>query len=445
MSTNNVEEKFSVQPCDDPHKMSDENAITVELLCLNKEEEASKIVAGIVASGKKEETYLKSNSSIKLRFYAQLEHVKAVQGYIYGIMFAFSMCMANILVKMAPSLDGGNHACIRYFIQLIFMSVFIRRNHLSFFGPPSQRKLLIFRGFTGSVAIILSFFAIRYLDVSDVETITNSNVLITAIFSRVFLSEKMTISHIVALVLNITGVIFVLRPSFLFGIEHDMEKIFHVNLTTSSSSLTMTKASLNLNNSLTNLTNLLSKHKSTAIIDHSNREMFESVLGVCLVLLSASAMSISHVAVRKLSLEKIHFSVSSIYPAFVGLPFSIIISIVLILTKNSHVDLDDEASSLPLQIFYSICGGSIGVIGLTFLNIALNHEDPTKIGMTKTTGVLFSFILQYIFIGISIDFLGIIGAALVILAIAFVMLIKLFDKRLNSSKSCCLRLLATKF
>ena len=64
------------------------------------------------------------------------------------------------------------------------------------------------------------------------------------------------------------------------------------------------------------------------------------------------------------------------------------------------------------------------------MNIALNHEDPTKIGMTKTTGVLFSFILQYIFIGIIIDFLGIIGAALVISAIVSVMTIKIFENKL---------------
>ncbi len=124
---------------------------------------------------------------------------------------------------------------------------------------------------------------------------------------------------------------------------------------------------------------------------------------------------------------------------------SIVLSIVLILTKSSHADIVDEVSSLPLQIFYSFCGGTIGVIGLTFLNMALNYEDPTKIGMTKTTGVLFSFVLQYIFIGIAIDFLGIIGAALVVLAIVSVMTIKILEKRLANSKNFFLRILATKF
>jgi drug/metabolite transporter (DMT)-like permease len=265
------------------------------------------------------------------RFSENFKQIKTVQGYIYGILFAFSMCMANILIKMAPSLDGANHGCVRYFIQLVVMSVFIKKNKLEFFGPKNQRRLLFFRGFTGSISIILSFFAIRYLDVSDVETITNSNVIITAIFSRIFLNEKMTISHVLALVLNIIGVVFVLRPSFLFGIEQNMESMFHVNLTQSHLHVLSKEAVAAVKSSnytMLNATHLLitSKHKSTDIIDHSNREMYESILGVCLVLLSASAMSISHVAVRKLSLEKIHFSVSSIYPAFVGKSLSFFFS-----------------------------------------------------------------------------------------------------------------------
>ena len=306
-SENQSDEKNSLPCVDTFHnesKFNDENT-TIKLLSLNNEDENEK---------KKQESATVTNRIPKNtpKFIAHLKKIKSVQGYIYGILFAFSMCMANILVKLAPSLDGANHGCIRYFVQLVFMSIFIRRNNLNFFGPPSQRRLLIFRGFTGSISIILSFFAIRYLDVSDVETITNSNVLITAIFSRIFLSEKLTISHIVALVLNITGVVFVLRPSFLFGIEQNMEHMFHVNLTKSFSNTTSNLVAHN------GTVNFLSKHKSTEIIDHSNREIFESILGVCLVLLSATSMSISHVAVRKLSLEKIHFSVSSVYPAYIG-------------------------------------------------------------------------------------------------------------------------------
>ena len=253
----------------------------------------------------------------------QFDKIKTIRGYIYGILFAFSMCMANILVKMAPTLDGANHACIRYFIQLIVMLIFIKKNNLEYFGPKSQRKLLILRGVVGSLTVIFSFFAIRYLDVSDVETITNSSVLITAVFSRIFLKEKLTISHVIAIILTITGVVFVIRPAFLFGIEHDMEKIFHVNLTGQTAAHLLAKSTSNFTLSpkslvLANVSSILPKHKPTDIIDHSNREMLESIFGVFLVLLSATCMSISHVSIRKLNLGKTHFSITSAYPAYIG-------------------------------------------------------------------------------------------------------------------------------
>ena len=127
------------------------------------------------------------------------------------------------------------------------------------------------------------------------------------------------------------------------------------------------------------------------------------------------------------------------------MPTATTFSLVLIITKYSHADMDDEVDSLLLQVFYSVCGGTIGTMGLIFLNLALKYEDATKIGMTKTTGVIFSFFLQFIFIGIGIDFLGVIGAFLVISSIITVMIIKIFEKRLNKSPGCFFKLLATKF
>lgn len=39
---------------------------------------------------------------------------KSIRAYIYGLCFALSMCMASILIKMAPTLDGSNHSAMRF-------------------------------------------------------------------------------------------------------------------------------------------------------------------------------------------------------------------------------------------------------------------------------------------------------------------------------------------
>lgn len=358
--------------------------------------------------------------------------LKKVRGYIFGLLFAFSMCMANILIKMSPSLDGSNHSAVRYTIQILVMAYFIKRNKLEFFGPKSHRKLLIFRGVIGSTAVIMSFFSIRYLDVSDVETLTNSCVIITAIFSRIFLKEKLTFCHIIALILTITGVFFIIRPSFLFGFEENLEHFFNVNLTSTHHVLGDVNSTLN-------------HHKLLEIKDHNNREFIETIIGVTMVLISATCMSAAQVSIRKLCLGKVHFSITSVYPAMIGLPCSLLISFVLIETNTSHKDLVEEADILPLQIFYSICAGILGTCGIIFLNKGLHYEDATKIGMVKTMGVFFSFILQYLLLDITVDFLGILGAIFVVTGTISVMAIKLFETRLMESKNVVLRFLAFKF
>lgn len=91
--------------------------------------------------------------------------MKSIKAYIYGLGFAFSMCMSSILIKMAPTLDGSNHSAMRYIIQMVTMLVFIKLLDLELLGPKQQRKLLIFRGISGSAAVITAYFSIKYLDI----------------------------------------------------------------------------------------------------------------------------------------------------------------------------------------------------------------------------------------------------------------------------------------
>lgn len=338
------------------------------------------------------------------------------------------MCMAHILIKMAPSLDGSNHAAVRYSIQIVVMLIFIKKNDLEMLGPKSQRNLLLLRAVVGSLAVMIGFFSIKYLDVSDVETLTNSCVIITAIISRVVLKEKLTVCHIVTLFLTVSGVMFIVRPSFLFGIEQNLENFFHLNLSTVHSHL-------NSNQTI----------KHVEIKDHLNRSFYETIIGVSMVLLSAVCMSVAQVSIRKLCLVKVHFAITSLYPALVGLPASLIVSAILIQTSTSHQNLNQEADILPIQIGYSICAGVFGTMGIIFLNNALRFEDATKIGMIKTIGVFFSFILQFLFLDITVDFLGVMGAIFIVTGTISTMVIKLFDKPLSQSEIILVKILIKKF
>jgi drug/metabolite transporter (DMT)-like permease len=192
----------------------------------------------------------------------------SIKGYSLGLLYALLTCTANVFVKMAPTLDGSNHAVVRYLIQFLVMLFFIKKKKLQLLGPKKSRKLLFLRGFVGSLGGILGFFSIKYLDVSDYETLTNSCVLLTALLARIFLKEKLSVCHFFATVLTITGVMFIIRPEFLFGIEVDLEDFFHVNLT---------QHNLNINQTFVDSHGHV---QNLGILNHSTRKFTESIIGL---------------------------------------------------------------------------------------------------------------------------------------------------------------------
>jgi hypothetical protein len=105
------------------------------------------------------------------------------------------------------------------------------------------------------------------------------------------------------------------------------------------------------------------------------------------------------------------------------------LSLILYALKLSHTNFSIEKKDLPLDIFYSVCGSCLSVIGQIFLNIALRYEDATKIAITKTVDVFFSFNLQYILLDISIDTLGLLGACSILTGTFFVLIFKLFENK----------------
>ncbi len=299
-----------------------------------------------------------------------------------------------------------NHTLIRYVIQFVLMLFFVKTSHSNLFTGYNHKTigLLTVRGLFGFSALCFSYLSLKYLDVSDVESVQNSSLLITAILGRIFLKEKMSMFHLVAILFTIVGVVLILRPTVLFGIETDLEKLLKLNLTAVKNGTIGTGSK------------------------YSKESLITSVIGVSTVIISAILTSISHITIKKLCIYNIHFSVNSMYPVIFGLPFSAILSVWLFILESKC-----QFKILPLHVLFSCCSGLISTVGLIFLNKALMVEDTTRISVIRTSGVLFSFIFQYAFLGVETDLLGIIGALCIIIGTLTVVFIKLYDNsRLNN-------------
>lgn len=315
-----------------------------------------------------------------------------IKGYFYGFLFTIFSCFYSIFVKMGPSYNIFEHALIRYVIQLIIMSYFLKRNNLFWFGPKAKRMILLLRGISGNGAIIFGLISLRYLAPSDVETLINSSVLITALLGHFILKEKFTISHMVSFLLTIIGILFIIRPAFLFGIENFF--LSHLDRTNS------TEININHNN-------------------QPRHDFIDSVVGVSFIILSAFCQSLMHITTRKLCIDKLHFSVISMYPVYVGIPISFTALIVYSLVTSSY-----KFTFIALELFYASCGGVLATISIIFLNKALEYEEAARVVILRTSGVFFTFIFQYYFLNYDTDLLGIIGAVLIISGTIVIMIAK---------------------
>ncbi|KAI1078810.1 DUF6-domain-containing protein [Whalleya microplaca] len=85
------------------------------------------------------------------------------------------------------------------------------------FGPRGVRRLLVLRGTAGFVGLFGLYYSLSYLEISDATAISFLVPTLTAFVCFVWLGEPYTIREAATGLIALVGVVFIARPSFLFG------------------------------------------------------------------------------------------------------------------------------------------------------------------------------------------------------------------------------------
>ena len=295
---------------------------------------------------------------------------------------------------------------MRYTLQLVVMVIIAKYKKFSLFGVKEHRKLLTLRGFFGFLGLMSLYFSVKLINPSDSTALSNTKLIILAVLARIFLKERFTTIHLFSLGLTVAGIVFISQPSFLIK---PFSKL-HNNQTSNNS-----VESLSANNNNLGL--------SVSV---------RSYLGISLALFSAFASSFVSILIKKLTNIKAHFSILIIYASYIGLPTSLLITLVLRLTgaQKSNRNIY-ETYDLSLQIFYSISSASCGIIGQILLTTSFKHEDVTKISVLRSTNLFWSFLLQYFFLNIEANIFSLAGVILIFSAILLSIIAKAVEKKLQ--------------
>ncbi|CAF0959453.1 unnamed protein product [Brachionus calyciflorus] len=324
------------------------------------------------------------------------------RGYFYSLLSAFLYSLAQVLLKRSKWLSGSDHSTIRYTTTFIVMIIYMKCNKLDLAGPKKEFNLILIRGLLGSFALISFYFAFMFINPSDVVSLSHSSIVITALISRIFLKEKLTLAHILSIFLTAIGVMFISKPSFLFQIENEI-----------------------LNTSLNNDTDFVILETSSS---------YKLGMGIAMTFLCSLFTGLVYLVLKKLSNSKVHWSYSTICVSWFGLPLSIALSMTLIQLGYYHQNIGAEKHDLPMDIFYSLIASFLSLLGQILLNISFKYEDATKIAIIRTIDVFFSFLLQYLVLSIPIDTLSIFGAMFILVGTFFILLFRLIESKYEKYK-----------
>lgn len=138
------------------------------------------------------------------------------KGIIFIIISAFGFAMMSAFIKLSGDLPSFQKTFFRNSISVIVALTLIVKNKGSFFGKKDNQKLLILRSTFGTIGILLNYYAIDRLVLSDANMLNKLSPFFVIIFSAIFLKEKIKPNQFFALAVAFLGALFIIKPSFSF-------------------------------------------------------------------------------------------------------------------------------------------------------------------------------------------------------------------------------------
>ena len=131
---------------------------------------------------------------------------------------AFWFSIMGLLVKIAGRRLGSMEIVLfRGLITLGLSWWALRRLGIAPWG--TQRRLLVFRGTLGSIALICFFYSILHLPLGEATLIQNMNPVFATLLAALILKEHLRAPEIICLATSLLGVVLIAHPSVLFGAQ----------------------------------------------------------------------------------------------------------------------------------------------------------------------------------------------------------------------------------
>lgn len=136
------------------------------------------------------------------------------KGIILIILSAFGFAMMSAFVKLAGDLPSIQKAFFRNVISFSIALAMIIRHKESLLGKKENQRLLLMRSAFGTLGVVLNFYAIDHLILSDANMLNKLSPFFVLLFCAVFLKEKLSSNHILTIIVGFLGALLIIKPAF---------------------------------------------------------------------------------------------------------------------------------------------------------------------------------------------------------------------------------------
>lgn len=137
-----------------------------------------------------------------------------VKGIIALIISSLGFSLMSLFVKYAGDLPTVQKAFFRNFISMIIALALVLYNRERLFGKKENQGWLLLRSGLGLAGVLLNFFTIDRMVLSDADILNKLSPFFTIILCAIFLKEHIRRFQMISIIIALIGAIFIIKPSF---------------------------------------------------------------------------------------------------------------------------------------------------------------------------------------------------------------------------------------
>ena len=139
-----------------------------------------------------------------------------LKGVSFMLISGVSFALMSVAVREAGELPVFEKVFFRNFVSMFVAIFMIKRSHVKvpLFGKRENQKYLLARSLLGLLGVILLFYAIQNITLTDANILSRLNPAFVTLFAFFFLKEKISSFQVPALIMIFGFAILVIKPTF---------------------------------------------------------------------------------------------------------------------------------------------------------------------------------------------------------------------------------------